>query len=310
MSNPGSALPALVPIPTRFDVAKSASTSESGALIRATERSSGRTVGLRRLSPEFTTNPEALEKLLLLDHPNLLPVTEVLRDEAGIYLVTEWTERGTLADRLEVGFPSAIVLHLVARGVSRALNYLHARSIAPAKLATDQILETDQGQFQIAGYGVPEDSGEETSCNPGQEESDSATDRFRVDLVSFGRLIEKLRHELPPSLRTLCRRCRPDAPDSFLKADELLRELEGLPDMLALAEFDHDAEQIDAAEDERRDSRDPRNTPSDSAGESFPWRPLEDLYELEGSSKKGGMGSVWMAREKSTGRKVAIKRLL
>lgn len=313
MTELNRALPDLVPIRRRFDVAGSASTTDAGTLIRATERSSGRTVGLRRLSPEFTTDPQALARLLELEHPNLLPVREILRDKIGVYLITDWAGKGTLADRLAGAPPDAsldaMILHRVARGVSRALHYLHERNVAPARLQADQILETEAGLFQVAGFGVPEQSGEETSFNPCQEDSDSIADRFQLDLIAFATLIEGLRAELPPALRALCARCRPDASRALKSAGDLSREIEQLPDVLSLPEPDQAPPAGDCTQ--KPPSGEPRSAdqPNRSGEDPFPWRPMEDLYRIEGSAMKGGMGSVWMATERSTGRKVAIKRL-
>ena len=319
MSELGRALPELVPIPSRFDVAESASTTDSGTLIRASERSTGRTVGIRRLSLEFTTDPRALSRLLELAHPNLLPVREVLRDTTGIYLITDWAERGTLADQLASGYPDAMVLHRVVRGVSRALDHLHQRNIAPARLEASQILENEAGLFQVAGYGVPEQSGEETSFNPSQEDSGSGADRFQVDLLAFAALIDTLRDELPAPLRSICARCAPDANGAFQSAAELSLAIEQLPEVVALPEFDSKRASKRASSSAGgaggsapRSGSDPgrRNEDrGDTTEEPFPWRPMEELYRLEGSAMKGGMGSVWMATELATRRKVAIKRL-
>ncbi len=315
MTSPGvpAAAPERVPIAERFDLPAGGAVAFSGEPCRATERATAETVGIVRLAPEFAAAAADLERVRSLEHPNLVRVRALFRDDAGPYFVSEWPERGTLAERRAAGPLSKARLFAVARDVSRALLCLHQAGLACAELGPRRILETERGTFKLTGYGVPQTAGEDaTAVLPAGARTLAGVDRFRLDLASYATLIEGLCEEVPASLRPLLERCRLEAPGALESAAELCRAVALLPEVKALPEVVEPA----SAGPRAASARPAAALSVSSAGAveaatgRFPWRPVGDLYRLEGEAMDGGMGSVRMAVEIATGRKVAIKRLL
>ncbi|MBI4880333.1 MAG: protein kinase [Planctomycetes bacterium] len=314
MTVPGQPVaPERVPIADRFDLPAGVAVAFSGEPCRASERATGETVGIQRLAPEFAAGAADLERVRALLHPNLVRVRALLSDDAGPYFVIEWPERGTLAERRAAGPLSKARLFAVARDVSRALSCLHEAGMACADLGARCILETERGTFKLSGYGAPQGGGDEaTAVLPAGARSLAGADRFRLDLASFAALIEDLCEDVPASLRPVLERCRPGSPAAFGGAAELGRALADLPEAKVLPEVVEAESAAPRAASARPAAALGASPPgaADAATGRFPWRPVGDLYRLEGDAMDGGMGSVRMATEIATGRKVAVKRLL
>lgn len=302
-----------VPIQAVFDIVSGETSRSRESVLGAVDRRTGEHVGIRRPSPEFATSPDALRRTMAVDHPNTLRVKTVLRDREGIYFVTEWAEGRSLTRRLGDAPLSEARLGVAALQIGRGLRYLHDAGAAPVDLGFDQILEGDDGNFKLGGFGLHEESGEETSV-PGGGRSEAFQQRVRADLRAFGRTMQRLaagggdRGEgspvLPPALAVIAARCLgDDAAQAYTDAGQLVEALEqalhGTP--------------AKAVADAATDPPPARRTEDRASGTGhgiFPWLRTTDLYLEQGEPMRGGMGSVRMAVEKSTGRRVAIKRLL
>ncbi len=308
--------PVFLPVESRFDLAGS-ELSGPRAPVRAQDRSSGLMVGILRPSREYSTRPEALDRLLELDHPNVALILEILRDDRGVYFVIDGSAVETLENSLLSGFSDPARRFALARDVSRGMQYLHKRGLATADLDASHVLATERGTFRVAGFGILEEHGEDTTVEPNPA-AEATGDRRRLDLVRFAELLEGAGEALPEPLREIAARCRPDHLDPIIDASELVRVISMLPQVKALPEILEPRPRRPAAD------LGPTVTvgsgasgPSRSSGASgatgstteFPFRPLAELYRVEGRPLDGGMAAVWMAREIATGRKVAVKRL-
>ncbi|MFG0320521.1 MAG: serine/threonine-protein kinase [Planctomycetota bacterium JB042] len=290
-----------VPIHAVFDIVSGETSRSRETVLGAVQRRTGEHVGIRRPSLEFSTDADALRRTIALNHPNILCVRTALRDKEGIYFVTEWAEGGSLARRLGDGPLDGARLADAALQIGRGLTYLHRAGAAPVDLGLDQILEDENGTFKLGGFGLPEESGEETSV-PGAGGSEAHRQRVRSDLRAYGRTIERLAGgaALPAGLAEIVRRCLADDPaEGFAETGALLEALE--------RELAGAASSASGAASSARPAADASHGTVPGV---FPRLRTKEMYEEQGEPMRGGMGSVRMAIERATGRRVAIKRLL
>lgn len=298
----------------------------------------GRDANLHRIRPLFSIN-----------HDAILPLREVCRDAEGIYLVGEWGD-STLADRLGQGPFSETDLHSIAGRVADGLRYLHQRGVAPVGPAPSHLVETPDGSVRIAALALPASSREAEAEGDAVIDDLRTLGRTLLALATGQENPSEERvRETPASIRSILRRClAAGSTEGFHSVGELIRALASptapsadatqtvasrLNAETAAPPADSFTAPDGSASDEDgavttvpprpiADARDlspiprPRIAPDEFTADgeqhpnAFPWRPVGELYKLVGDAREGGMGSVRMAVEKATGRKVAIKRIL
>jgi serine/threonine protein kinase len=177
-------------------------------------------VAVKQLKPEWVQDQEALERFLReadivarLNHPNVVTIYDLQHDEktGAHYIITEFTERGTLADYLKMapeGLSIDDILHMTM-GICSGLEAIHRRDIVHRDIKPSNILLFDVGEsrdtpkvsdFGIArgpasmGGGVRQSSGVYGSLfymSPEQLDEDVQVD-CRSDLYSLGILLYEL----------------------------------------------------------------------------------------------------------------------
>jgi tetratricopeptide (TPR) repeat protein/tRNA A-37 threonylcarbamoyl transferase component Bud32 len=177
-------------------------------------------VAIKQLKPEWAEDEDALQRFLReanivaqLQHPNVVRIYDLKHDEeTGLhYIITEFAEKGTLADRLEKspeGLPIDEVLHL-AMGICSGLEAVHRRGLVHRDIKPNNILLCDVGGGRdvpklsdfgiakvpvIAGVEPPESTGIYGLIyymSPEQLDSEIEIDH-RSDLYSLGVLLYEL----------------------------------------------------------------------------------------------------------------------
>jgi len=138
-------------------------------------------VAIKQLKPEWAQDERVLQRFLReanivarLNHPNVVTIYD-LRQDGGTgahYIVTEFAEKGTLADRLQEfsgGLPIDEVLH-IAMGVCGGLEAVHRRSLVHQDVKPSNILMVDVGEGRdipkLSDFGIAE-----ASALPGMDAS-------------------------------------------------------------------------------------------------------------------------------------------
>jgi tetratricopeptide (TPR) repeat protein len=177
-------------------------------------------MAIKQLKPEWTKDKDAVQRFLReaniiagLLHPNVVRIYDLKHDEeTGLYyIITEFAEKGTLADRLKKspnGLAVDEVLHL-AMGVCSGLAAAHRKMVVHRDIKPGNILLFDVGEerdipklsdFGIArgpvieGVDAPKSSGAYGSLHymsPEQLDPDIEVDH-RSDLYSLGVLLYEL----------------------------------------------------------------------------------------------------------------------
>ncbi len=141
----------------------------TGAVWRAVDRDApedrARDVAIKRLSvPDSVTDRERFQReanaLAKLTHPNVISVHQVIPDGAGIALVLDLADAGTLAQRLrEHGpRPPAEVQKLLGP-VAEALAEAHRVGLVHRDVKPDNVFLTSAGTALLGDFGIAHDAG-------------------------------------------------------------------------------------------------------------------------------------------------------
>jgi predicted Ser/Thr protein kinase len=189
-----------------------------GVVYKATQKSLGRTVALKVLSPELSADPEFVERftrearaLGQLSHPNIVAVFDSGVHDRVPYLIMEYVEGASLRTVLaSKKLAPERTLEIVAR-ICDALHYAHGRGIVHRDIKPENILIDREGRVKIADFGLALIAGTPSAqatrsslvlgtpryMAPEQFEKTALVDH-RADLYSLGVVFyEMLTGELP-----------------------------------------------------------------------------------------------------------------
>ena len=177
---------------------------------------------------------------LRLSHPHVVHALELVRDEQGYALVSEWIDGCSLAELFErLGPLPWQALLFVGRSMAQALAYIHGleredgapagivhRDVTPAN-----ILATTSGEVKLSDFGVAWCAGERasslvagagTSGFAAPEQLARGAIDCRADLFGLGATLRALGDQLPSSLARVVERATSPAPqDRYASAREL-----------------------------------------------------------------------------------------
>lgn len=129
---------------------------------RGRELSSGRTVAIKVLRPEFA-NDEAFSSRLLseaqsvtsLRHPSIAEVLEAWQERGTVVIVTEWVRGINLKERIKrvAPFPLAVAMDILL-SCADALNYAHENGYVHGDIRPDNIIITPDGRVKITDFGL------------------------------------------------------------------------------------------------------------------------------------------------------------
>lgn len=134
-----------------------------------------RSVAVKKLRTDFTPNKEIKEQMLeearmvaSLEHPNILEIYTVFEEEGNLYLIFEFLQGQTLAEKLKIegplSFPKA---KLLFADICNALEYAHSRNIIHRDLKPANIMITDSGIVKVMDFGIAKSTGEKSATGSG-----------------------------------------------------------------------------------------------------------------------------------------------
>ena len=132
-----------------------------GVVYRAEDRRLHRTVALKFLPPELSTDPSAIERLLreaqaasALNHPHICTVFDIGEGGGGHFIVMELLEGQTLKERAgERAVPVGDVVRWATQ-LADALEAAHGRGIIHRDLKPANIFITRRGDAKILDFGI------------------------------------------------------------------------------------------------------------------------------------------------------------
>lgn len=208
-------------------------------------RLQGRRLFLKRLRPELAGHPryvalmqKEFETGSQLQHPNLVQYVSMGEDIEGHYLITEYVDGETLAQRMaDKSRPQVNILKVFAQ-LLQCLGYLHSRQVIHLDLKPDNILLTrvgdnvkliDLGFCYTDSYDLTMGRNAVYSA-PEQQQADGRPDH-RSDLYAAGRLLDDLCQIYPEQAnrqlqRVIARSTAIDPNDRYQSAEEMLADVE------------------------------------------------------------------------------------
>src|SRR5262245_17523962 len=154
-----------------------------GEVYRARDTRLNRVVALKILPDVFANDPERLARfqreaqiLAALNHPHIAGIHGLEESGDVRFLVLEFVDGGTLADRISSG-PLAIGDAIsIAREILDALEAAHDRGIVHRDLKPANIALTADGRVKILDFGLAKDLGAATASSaPGATHSPTIT---------------------------------------------------------------------------------------------------------------------------------------
>jgi tRNA A-37 threonylcarbamoyl transferase component Bud32 len=132
-----------------------------GVVYKARQKNLDRTVALKVLSPQLSSDPEFVERftrearaLAQLNHPNIVGIYESGIHDKVPYLVMEYVEGKSLRQLLAARELTASQALEVVPQICDALYYGHARGVVHRDIKPENILLDACGRVKIADYGL------------------------------------------------------------------------------------------------------------------------------------------------------------
>ena len=144
-----------------YDVGELVGRGGMAVVYKAHQRSLNRPVALKMLlvglyfdADEAHRIRAEAEAIARLQHPNIVHVYEVGERDGGPYLLMEFVDGGTLADRIKQGpIPTAQAVAW-AEAIARGIHAAHRRSIVHRDLKPANVLMTTDGVPKITDFGI------------------------------------------------------------------------------------------------------------------------------------------------------------
>lgn len=132
-----------------------------GEVYRARDSSLKREVAIKIIPEPYSSDPERLHRFQLeaeaaaaLNHPNIVTVHQVGRDNGTSYIVSELLQGETLRERLRAGpLPARAAIDFGAQ-IARGLAAAHERGIVHRDLKPENIFVTRDGRIKILDFGL------------------------------------------------------------------------------------------------------------------------------------------------------------
>jgi serine/threonine-protein kinase len=146
----------------RYQLGRALGASAIGQVVKAYDRSTGRSVAVRLAHPQLAADPEARSRFLhaareatRLDHPNIVPVLDLGEDRGMPYVVTELVEGRTLREALRTGgVPQVERAVEIAAQVCSALGAAHAQGLAHGGLTPGNVLGGSYSPVRVTDFGL------------------------------------------------------------------------------------------------------------------------------------------------------------
>ncbi len=153
-----------------YEIAETLGSGGMGDVYRARDTRLDRQVAIKVLAPEFSEDAERKQRfqreaktISSLSHPNICTLFDVGEQEGTDYLVMEYLEGETLAERLTKGaLPLNEVLKIGIQ-IGEALGAAHRQGVIHRDLKPGNVMLTKTGAVKLVDFGLAKDLGAVTS---------------------------------------------------------------------------------------------------------------------------------------------------
>ncbi len=144
----------------RFRVEALLGAGGMGEVYRAVDTKLKRTVALKRVGPQFRSDPERIHRMFkeaerasALNHPCVASVYDILEQNTDVFLVMEYVEGISLRQRMREGI-SPQELTAIAIQCADALQAAHEKGIVHGDVKPENIMLTPGGGVKLLDFGV------------------------------------------------------------------------------------------------------------------------------------------------------------
>ena len=174
-----------------------------GEVYRARDTRLGRDVAIKVLPGQVASDPEALARferearaVAALNHPHILSLFDVGRQDGTTYAVTELLEGATLRDQLKAGALPVRKAVEYAIQIAQALAAAHAKGIIHRDLKPDNVFVTRDGGVKLLDFGLAAQSG-----GRAPEDADDTTSPTRSRYTDPGTILGTAGYMAPEQVR-------------------------------------------------------------------------------------------------------------
>jgi formylglycine-generating enzyme required for sulfatase activity/tRNA A-37 threonylcarbamoyl transferase component Bud32 len=241
----------------RYKVLEVIAKGGMGTIYKVHDRVFDTTVAIKRLLPSMEDHEKGFQRFLVearsivkLNHPNIVRIFNIDRDEEGYYIAMEYLEGEDVRQLVKrEGHLTPEQTRRIAVDVLAGLAHAHSKGIIHRDLKPGNILLTPEGVPKIVDFGLAmiEEVGDR-STQPGyaigtlaymapEQRFDSTAVDQRTDIYSLGATMYEMatghspedfrEDEVPEELRGVVKRAMsPDPGDRYQNANQMIEELE------------------------------------------------------------------------------------
>ena len=144
-----------------YEIVRPLGAGGMGEVYLAVDKKLNRRVAIKRLPPDLSTNSDANERLLrearaaaTLDHPNICPIHQVAEADGSGFIVMQYIEGETLAERLTRAPVSVVEALDLAIQIADALSEAHGARIIHRDIKPSNIIINKRGSAKVLDFGL------------------------------------------------------------------------------------------------------------------------------------------------------------
>jgi tRNA A-37 threonylcarbamoyl transferase component Bud32 len=147
---------------SRYEMLEEIGRGGMGTVYKARDRKLDRIVAMKRIHPSLSSDTLAVGRLqrearvaAALEHPNIVHIYDVLRDEEGVTIAMEHVPGESLADRIDKHGPLQPALALaICRKVGEALAAAHRENVLHLDVKPSNVLLSERGEPKLTDFGI------------------------------------------------------------------------------------------------------------------------------------------------------------